>query len=258
VKEFAMSFYQEHVVPHLVKLAMRNRELEPYRERVIAGAEGRVLEIGIGAGANLKCYPASVKEIIGLEPSARLISMARHAAAQSADRIAAVNFMEASAEAIPLEPGTVDTVVMTWTLCSIPAPLQALREMRRVLKPGGVFAAWTYADCHTSDAAINAIKNRLYIDLTGPYWPPERAFVDAGYRTLPFPFVEIAAPEFAMIAQWDIEHFLAYLRTWSASQRYLKAKGEDPVALIEPQLRAAWRARVREVRWRFHLRVGRI
>ena len=132
-----MSFYQEHVVPHLVKLAMRNRELEPYRERVIAGAEGRVLEIGIGAGANLKCYPASVKEIIGLEPSARLISMARHAAAQSADRIAAVNFMEASAEAIPLEPGTVDTVVMTWTLCSIPAPLQALREMRRVLKPGG-------------------------------------------------------------------------------------------------------------------------
>ena len=116
---------------------MRNRELEPYRERVIAGAEGRVLEIGIGAGANLKCYPASVKEIIGLEPSARLISMARHAAAQSADRIAAVNFMEASAEAIPLEPGTVDTVVMTWTLCSIPAPLQALREMRRVLKPGG-------------------------------------------------------------------------------------------------------------------------
>jgi ubiquinone/menaquinone biosynthesis C-methylase UbiE len=104
---------------------------------VLAGAEGRVLEIGIGAGANLKWYPASVKEIIGLEPSARLISMARHAAAQSPQRIAAVNFMEASAEAIPLEPGTVDTVVMTWTLCSIPAPLQALREMRRVLKPGG-------------------------------------------------------------------------------------------------------------------------
>ncbi len=132
-----MSFYQEHVVPHLVNLAMRNRELVPYRERVLAGAEGRVLEIGIGAGANLKWYPASVKEIIGLEPSARLISMARHAAAQSPQRIAAVNFMEASAEAIPLEPGTVDTVVMTWTLCSIPAPLQALREMRRVLKPGG-------------------------------------------------------------------------------------------------------------------------
>jgi ubiquinone/menaquinone biosynthesis C-methylase UbiE len=137
VNEFAMSFYQEHVVPHLVNLAMRNRELDPYRERVLAGAEGRVLEIGIGAGANLKFYPARVKEILALEPSAKLASMARRAAAASPRRIAAVNFMEASAEAIPLEPGTVDTVLMTWTLCSIPAPLQALGEMRRVLKPSG-------------------------------------------------------------------------------------------------------------------------
>ena len=132
-----MSIYQEHVVPHLVKLAMRNRELEPYRERVLAGAEGRVLEIGIGAGPNLKLYPPSVKEILGLEPSAKLIGMARRAAVEFSHRIAAVNFMEASAEAIPLDNNCVDTVVMTWTLCSIPAPLQALREMRRVLKSGG-------------------------------------------------------------------------------------------------------------------------
>ena len=61
-----MSFYQQHLVPHLVKLAMRNRELAPYRERVLAGAEGRVLEIGIGAGPNLEFYPASVKEILAL------------------------------------------------------------------------------------------------------------------------------------------------------------------------------------------------
>jgi ubiquinone/menaquinone biosynthesis C-methylase UbiE len=137
VKEFVMSFYQERIVPHLVNLAMSNRELEPYRERVLAGAEGRVLEIGVGAGANLKFYPQPVKEIVALEPSAKLISMARRAAGESFQRMAAVNFMEASAETIPLEPGTVDTVVMTWTLCSIPDALQALREMRRVLKPGG-------------------------------------------------------------------------------------------------------------------------
>ena len=131
-----MSFYQEHIVPHLVNLAMRNRELMPYRERVLAAAEGRVLEIGIGAGANLKLYPARVREIVALEPSAKLIAMARRAAAASRG-IAPVHFMEASAESIPMEPGTVDTVVMTWTLCSIRAPLQALKEMRRVLKPGG-------------------------------------------------------------------------------------------------------------------------
>ena len=137
MKESVMSFYQAHIVPHLVNLAMRNRDLVPYRERVLAGAEGRVLEIGIGAGANLNFYPQRVKEIFALEPSAKLISMARRAGAEFSHRIAAVNFLEASAEAIPLQPCTVDTVVMTWTLCSIPAPLQALGEMRRVLKPGG-------------------------------------------------------------------------------------------------------------------------
>src|SRR5262249_2399648 len=132
-------------------------------------------------------------------------------------------------------------------------------QVRRVLKPHGVFAAWSYADCRV-DAAIDRIKDRLYVALTGPYWPAERAYVDAGYRTLPFPFVGIAAPAFPMVAQWNIEHFLAYLRSWSASQRYIKAKGHDPVALVEDDLRAAWGAPTgaRAVEWQFHLRVGRV
>jgi len=159
VKESVMSFYQEHVVPHLVNLAMRNRELDPYRERVLAGAEGRVLEIGIGAGANLKFYPQGVKEIVALEPSAKLISMARRAAGESSQRIAAVNFLEASAEAIPLEPGAVDTVAMTWTLCSIPDAPQALREMRRVLKPGGQLLFVEHG--LSPDASVKKWQDRL-------------------------------------------------------------------------------------------------
>ena len=73
------------------------------------------------------------------------------------------------------------------------------------------------------------------------------------------PFEEIAVPPFPMVAHWNLEHFLAYLRSWSATQRYIKAKGHDPVALVEPDLRAAWgdATRVREVRWQFHVRVGR-
>lgn len=129
-----MSWYQENIVPQLVKLAMRNRELAPYRERVLAGAEGRILEIGIGSGPNLEFYPARVKEILALEPSAKLIAMARRASAQFSRR---VKFLEASAEAIPLEENSVDTVVMTWTLCSIPDAAKSLGEMRRVLKPSG-------------------------------------------------------------------------------------------------------------------------
>ena len=132
-------------------------------------------------------------------------------------------------------------------------------EVRRVLKPAGVFAAWTYADCRV-DSAIDAVKDRLYIDLTGPYWPGERVHVESGYHDLPFPFEELAAPPFAMCMQWDAAQFLAYLRSWSASQRYLKDKGEDPVALVEADLRAAWgdASIARTVRWQFHLRAGRV
>ena len=129
-----MGFYREHIVPHLVNLAMRNSELSPYRERVLRAAEGRVLEIGIGAGPNLKFYPPRVNEILALEPSTKLTEMARRRATDSS---ICVTFLEASAEAIPLEGSSVDTVVMTWTLCSIADASEALREMRRVLKPSG-------------------------------------------------------------------------------------------------------------------------
>ena len=132
-------------------------------------------------------------------------------------------------------------------------------EVKRVLQPKGLFAAWAYSDCSTGEAAIDRIKDRLYIDLTGPYWPPERVHVDAGYKTPPFPFVEIAAPSFAMEAQWTVDHLLAYFRSWSATQRYLRANGQDPIALIEPDLRAAWGEANprRTVRWQFHLRCGK-
>jgi ubiquinone/menaquinone biosynthesis C-methylase UbiE len=129
-----MSFYGTCVVPHLVHLAMRNQRLLPYRERTISAAEGTVLEIGIGSGLNLPFYASRVKQVIGLEPAPRLLSMARD---QAHHVSLPVKFIEGSAEAIPLDSGSVDTVVTTWTLCTIPAVAQAIGEMRRVLKPGG-------------------------------------------------------------------------------------------------------------------------
>lgn len=129
-----MSFYEDRVLPHLVNLAMRNQRLLPYRERVVSAAEGRVLEIGIGSGLNLPFYTSRVREILGLDPAPRLITMARRAAESTG---LPVTFLEHSAEQIPLEAASVDTAVVTWTLCSIPDAGQALHEMRRVLKPGG-------------------------------------------------------------------------------------------------------------------------
>ncbi len=113
---------------------MRYRRLLPYRERVIGAASGRVLEIGIGSGLNLPFYDAAAERVIGLEPSPHLLAMTRGRANRAA---APIDLLEGSAEAIPLDAASVDTVVTSWTLCSIPDVTRALAEMRRVLRPGG-------------------------------------------------------------------------------------------------------------------------
>lgn len=129
-----MSFYGDRILPHVINLAMRNRELRPYRERALATAHGRVLEIGVGSGLNLPLYGERVEEIVGLEPVGRLIAMAQRMAAQARSP---VSFIAGSAEAIPLDTASVDTVVTTWTLCSIPDVIGALEEVRRVLRADG-------------------------------------------------------------------------------------------------------------------------
>jgi ubiquinone/menaquinone biosynthesis C-methylase UbiE len=129
-----MSFYQHYIIPRLTHLAMRQKQLLPFRQRIIGAAQGRVLEIGIGSGLNFPLYDAGVRSVIGLEPSTELLNMARARAEAAA---APVKLLDASAEAIPLDSGSVDTVVTTWTLCTIPNVARALGEMRRVLRPGG-------------------------------------------------------------------------------------------------------------------------
>lgn len=128
-----MSFYNERVLPQIVHLSMRQATFEPYRRRVVAQASGRVLEIGVGSGLNLPLYEAAT-HVIGLDPSTRLLSMALAAAGELGRSI---ELLEGSAEAIPLPGHSVDTVVSTWTMCSIPDVTRALSEMRRVLAPGG-------------------------------------------------------------------------------------------------------------------------
>jgi ubiquinone/menaquinone biosynthesis C-methylase UbiE len=128
-----MAFYQDRIVPMLTSLSMRNRHLAAYRDRVVPAASGRVLEVGVGSGLNLPRYSADVQQLIGLEPSPKLLNMAR----QVGHRSFPVNLIEGSAEKIPLEKASVDTVVTTWTLCTIPEVDSALHKMRRALKPGG-------------------------------------------------------------------------------------------------------------------------
>jgi ubiquinone/menaquinone biosynthesis C-methylase UbiE len=129
-----MGFCQVWILPPLIDLSMRNRHLRPYRERVAGAAQGRVLEIGIGSGLNLPFYTRRAERIFGLDPSPRLLARARPKAKLTE---VDVQLLAGSAESIPLADRSIDTIVTTWTVCSILEIATALADMRRVLKPGG-------------------------------------------------------------------------------------------------------------------------
>ncbi len=131
-----MGFWGERVVPALIELAMRSERLRPLRHTVVAAAHGRVLELGIGSGLNLPFYGREVREVVGVDPSERLLFRARRRAAWMPFD---VRLIRQSAEHLPLAEASIDCAVSSWCLCSIPEPLLALGEVRRVLKPGGAF-----------------------------------------------------------------------------------------------------------------------
>jgi SAM-dependent methyltransferase len=129
-------------------------------------------------------------------------------------------------------------------------------EARRVLKPNGILVASAY-NLLTIEGAIDDVVNRYYYEVVGGFWPPERKLVEQ-FADLPFPFQEIEPPDFEMTAHWNLDHLLGYLRTWSSTQRFIAAKGNDPLEQIIDGLRAAWGApkKTRKVMWPLVLRVG--
>jgi ubiquinone/menaquinone biosynthesis C-methylase UbiE len=151
-----VGYYSSRILPALIDKAMRNRELLPYRQRVLAPAAGSVLEIGMGAGANVPLYGASVTQIVGLEPLARLAGKARESGIRCQR---AVEVVAAGAEEMPFPDQHFDTVVTTWTLCSIAEPSRALAEVRRVLKPTGQLLFVEHGQ--SPDADVHRWQNRL-------------------------------------------------------------------------------------------------
>lgn len=157
-----MGFYDRTVLPHLLNLVMKDRRLAAERRRFVPRAEGTVLEVGIGSGLNLPFYAPAVEKVIGIDPSAELRRMARKRAARTPFEVA---FLGLSGEAIPLDDGAVDTVLSTWTLCTIPDADAALREMRRVLKADGRFIFIEHG--RAPEARVRAWQDRI-----NPYWRP--------------------------------------------------------------------------------------
>lgn len=130
-----MGWYAKYAMPYIIGKGMDNKAIREHRPKVPPLATGRVLEVGVGSGLNIPYYkPEAIDHLFGLEPSPELVEQARERAEAASFP---VEFITAGAEAIPLEANSVDTVVSTWTLCSIPDIEISLQEMRRVLKPGG-------------------------------------------------------------------------------------------------------------------------
>ena len=129
-------------------------------------------------------------------------------------------------------------------------------EAGRILKSDGVLAASAYNLLHV-EPGIDEVVNRYYYEVVGPFWPPERKLVEQ-FADLPFPFHRVDAPKFEMTAQWNFDHLLGYLQTWSSAQRFIAAKGSDPLEQILDELRSAWgnAKRTRHVLWPSTLRVG--
>ena len=157
------TWYDRHVLPWLIDWACGLPLFRRQRQLLIPQAQGRVLEVGLGTGRNLPFYDANrVQEVVGVDPALRMHSLAARRAKASGLNVA---LMGLSAEQLPAADATFDTVVSTYTLCSIPDPVAALREMRRVLKPGGKLLFSEHG--RSPDASVARWQTRLQ-----PYWMP--------------------------------------------------------------------------------------
>lgn len=177
---------------------------------------------------------------------------------QIASAVAAPNirYLVASAEATPFPDAAFDLVTAAQAVHWFDLE-KFFAEAARTLKPGGVIALIGYSRC-TVDARVDRVVSRLYSQILDGYWDAERKLVDNHYRTIPFPFAELASPELTAFYEWSLDDFAGYLGTWSAVQHYRDRNGVDPIGLIAAGLAAAWgNAPLRSVSFPMFVRTGR-
>lgn len=156
-----MSFYHDKILPHVIHLACGTAPILKQREKVVPQAHGQILEIGMGSGINISFYDANkVEKLWGLEPS---IGMREKAKSRVDAAPFELEWLDLPSEEIPLENNSIDSIVLTYTLCTIPNWLGALQQMRRVLKPSGKLLFCEHGKA--PDAAINKWQDRI-----NPVW----------------------------------------------------------------------------------------
>jgi SAM-dependent methyltransferase len=173
----------------------------------------------------------------------------------NAERHPRIEYRVATAENSGLESDSADLITVAQALHWFDLE-KFYAEVRRVLKPRGVIAAAAYKLAIVSPA-IDEVVNRYYSQIVGRYWPAERVLVEK-FEELPFPFGVIETPPFEMVAEWSVEQLLGYLRTWSATQRFMAAENRDPLEAVNQELVRAWGNEVRRVAWPLTVNAGRV
>lgn len=199
-----MGFYDTKILPFLIDKACGVGQIQAQREIVVPQARGEVLEIGIGSGLNLPFYNTkNVSKVWGLEPSAEMRAKAKLMAAKAS---VPVSFLDLPGEEIPLDTHTVDTVLVTYTLCTIPDVAAALLQMRRVLRPNGRLIFCEHGQA--PDASVRRWQDRL-----DPIWgkvsggchlnrPIDALIKQAGFEIETLETGYIASPKFAGFNYW--------------------------------------------------------
>ncbi|MEO8355685.1 MAG: class I SAM-dependent methyltransferase [Chloroflexota bacterium] len=167
-----------------------------------------------------------------------------------------VDYHVEPAEHVSLNDSTVDLVTVAVAIHWFNFD-EFYREAKRVLKPNGILAAWTYSLTEISPE-IDALIQHYYHNILDGYWPERIRYLEEGYRTLPFPFEEITPPSFIMKVDWTLHQYAGFLNSWSATQRYKEQSGHHPLEIIWDELTAAWgnENEPHSICWPLHFRIG--
>lgn len=215
-----------------------------------APGRGRAWDCATGTGQAALGLAARFERVIASDASRRQVGVA-----PMHDRIC---YLVARAEAVPLRDASVDVVTVAQALHWLELPV-FYAEARRVLRPGGLVVVWTYANHRVDGGPVDAAIDHFYHHVIGPYWAPERRWVETGYRTLRFPFQPVSLDVPPMVEAWTLEQVLGYIGTWSAVARYREVTGSDAMVSLATQLRQCWGDPVvpRRIEWPLSVRAGR-
>jgi len=242
---------KDHFSGHAVDYAkFRPGYPEALFDWIAAQADQHDLAWDCGCGNGQATEPLAQRfiHVVGTDLSAPQIAQAQPHAR--------IEFRIAPAEDSGLADASVDLVTIAQALHWFDFD-RFYAEVRRVLKPEGIVVAWTY-QLLRSAPAIDALLLDFYRRILGPYWPPERKWVDLGYRDMPFPFAALEAPTFEIRLQWTLADLLAYIGTWSATQRLIKAEDSDPLPALGERLAAVWGSDRQEIVWPIAVLAGRV